>query len=153
LEEIGIPSAYHYYGAGTHTFPYWARDLREYIGPLMRRLQNPPPPPRSTSYLSAADSWQQWGWSVALERPEPAFSHLRNARRSGFALTGTGTATVQTPSFYEPGTSVRVLTRGRGIHAASSITVDADGSLQIPVSLSADTTPGTTRVSIYVPRR
>jgi len=151
LEEIGIPSAYHYYGAGTHTFPYWARDLREYVGPLMRHFANPPPPPRSINYLSADERWQQWGWSVALERPEPAFSHLRNARRSGFALTGTGSATVHTPSVYEPGTRVRVITRGRGFHSISTIAVSATGSLQIPVPLSDDTTPSTTRVSIHAP--
>ena len=151
LEEIGIPSAYHYYGAGTHTFAYWARDLREFVGPLMRRFANPLPPPRSVSYLSAADRWEQWGWSVALERPEPAFSHLRHGRRSGFALTGTGSASVRTPGVYEPGTWVRVITRGRGFRSTARIAVDPNASLQIPVPLSDDATPGTTRVSIYVP--
>ena len=38
LEDARIPSTYHYYGAGTHTFRYWARDLEEYVGPLMRRF-------------------------------------------------------------------------------------------------------------------
>jgi S-formylglutathione hydrolase FrmB len=37
LKEVGIRHGYHYYGGGTHSWPYWARDLEEYVGPLMRR--------------------------------------------------------------------------------------------------------------------
>src|SRR6185436_13268287 len=94
LREVRIPHAYHYYGGGTHIFPYWARDLEEYVGPLMRRFRHPVRDPGVVSFLSAADRWEQWGWTVELDRPEPAFSRLESARRTGFVLTGTGNAHV-----------------------------------------------------------
>src|SRR5215470_52604 len=53
----GIPYAYDYYGAGTHSWPYWARDLREYVGPLMQRFAQPPAPRRTVGFLSADDEW------------------------------------------------------------------------------------------------
>ena len=77
LVDEGIPSAYHYYGAGTHIWPYWARDLREYVGPLMRRFAHPPRRSAASSAIARwPNPWRQWGWRVALERPEPAFSSL-----------------------------------------------------------------------------
>ncbi|MEO8604496.1 MAG: alpha/beta hydrolase family protein [bacterium] len=148
LDDAWIAHGYHYYGGGTHIFPYWARDLQEYIGPLMARFAAAPPPPRSISYLSAADAWQQWGWQVTLHRPIAGFSHLRHASSLGFALTGTGSADVETPAVYQPGTRVRVVMRGRGIRSTALLTVGASGSLSLAVPLGDDARPRTTRVSI-----
>jgi S-formylglutathione hydrolase FrmB len=150
LEDARIPHVYNYYGAGTHIFPYWARDLEEYVGPLMDRFDNPLRPPRYVSHLSADDDWEVWGWSVALQRPERAFSHLRYARRSGFALTGTGLATVETASLFPPGARVRVIQRGPVLKSKDTVTVGASGRLEIAVALSDDTRPRTTRVSMRV---
>jgi S-formylglutathione hydrolase FrmB len=148
LEDAGIPSAYHYYGAGTHSFPYWARDLQEYVGPLMHRFANAPPRPSSIDYLSADDHWQEWGWKVALDRSAPGFSRLRRARRGGFVLTGTGRASVRTPSVYPPGARARVIAIGRAVRSSSELAVGPSGALRIAVPLSNDATPGTTRVAI-----
>ena len=38
LVERGIPIDYHDYGPGTHTWPYWRRDLRETLPDLERVL-------------------------------------------------------------------------------------------------------------------
>jgi S-formylglutathione hydrolase FrmB len=148
LEAAGIPSAYHYYGAGTHSFPYWARDLQEYVGPLMRRLAHPAPRPAAIDYLSAEDSWERWGWKVVVEPAEPGFERLRHARRGGFALTGTGSATVRTPRVYPPGAVVRVTTIRRDGRSTDDLRVGASGALRIRVPLSPGTTPATTRVGI-----
>jgi len=148
LEDAGIPSAYHYYGAGTHSFPYWARDLREYVGPLMRRFADAPPRRWSIDYLSADDQWQEWGWKVALDRSVPGFSRLRHARRGGFVLSGTGRASVRTPRVYQPGARARVTAIGRAVRSNSELTVGPSGALRIAVPLSNDATPGTTRVAI-----
>ena len=147
LMEVGIPHAYTYYGGGTHTWPYWARDLAEYVGPLMQRFASPGRQPRVISYLSADERWKQWGWTVAVQRPEPAFSHLEDARRSGFALTGTGRARVRTPKLYRPGTRVRVIQRGVE-RSRRDVTVGPTGRLSLRVPLSEGTMPGTTRVRI-----
>lgn len=143
LQEVRIKHAYNYYGPGTHIFPYWARDLEEYVRPLMRRFRNSPKRPRSVDYLSADDRWEQWGWTVELDRAERAFSRLRRASKRGFLLTGTGRATVQTPAVYTPGASLRVVRRGG---ASETLTADGDGRLPIEVPLGA--TEETARVSI-----
>lgn len=148
LEAARIPHTYAYYGAGTHSWPYWARDLREYLPLLMARFAAPPPPPRTISYLSADDVWEHYGWRVALQRAVRGYGALRHASRLGFALTGTGTATVTTPPFFAPGARVRVRMRGRGIRSASDRRADAAGRLQLAVPLSDGAASHTTRVSI-----
>jgi S-formylglutathione hydrolase FrmB len=147
LNEVGIRHAYHYYGAGTHTFPYWARDLEEYVPALMRRFRHPPARSRWVDFRSTDDHWERWGWDVALQRAAPAFSDLRHARRNGFVLTGTGDAVVRTPAMYRPGTRVRVTTRGV-VRSTRERTVGASGRLRVAVALSDDASPGTTRVRI-----
>jgi S-formylglutathione hydrolase FrmB len=152
LDDAGIPHAYNYYGGGTHIWPYWARDLREYVGPLMARFADPPPAPRSISYMSAADRFQQWEWSVEVQRPTPGFSRLLHASPTGFALVGTGTASVRTPPLFAPGTRVRVHKRGRSGHTQSLLTVGTSGRLRLSVPLSDDARPRATRVSFRVER-
>lgn len=153
LDDARIPHTYDYYGAGTHSWPYWARDLREYLPLLMARFAAPPPPPRTISYVSADDRWEQYGWRVALQRDARDFSALRHASRLGFALTGTGTATVTTPAFFAPGARVRVRMRGRGVRSVGDLRADAGGRLQLAVPLSGDRAPHTTRVSLLAPGR
>ncbi|WP_141579869.1 alpha/beta hydrolase family protein [Actinomadura sp. WMMA1423] len=115
LDALEIPSRYDDHVLGTHTFPYWARDLREHIGPLMRTFAAPPRPPAKTSYRSVDPAWSQWGWTISLKRPEAQkFSVLSDASSAGFALRASGTATVTTPAYYRPGTRVVIgVTRGR----------------------------------------
>src|SRR5262245_41480602 len=147
LEDAGIPSTYVSYGAGTHTFPYWARDLEQYVGSLMRRFANAPPRPSSIDYLSADDRWQQWGWKVSLDRPEPAFSRLRHARRRGFVLIGTGRANVRTPPVYPPGEPALVTIVGRDGRSGQDLRVGPDRALRIAVQLGRDRR-STARVAI-----
>ncbi len=148
LEDAGIPSTYVFYGGGTHTWPYWARDLREYVGPLMERFAERQRKPRTVDYMSAADEWTQWGWTVALERPAPAFSRLHAARRTGFLLTGTGQAVVRTPALYGSGARLRVVQRGAAGRSARVLRADGRGRLRIPVGLGDDATETTTQVTI-----
>ncbi|MEV4006788.1 alpha/beta hydrolase family protein [Actinomadura sp. NPDC049753] len=115
LEALEIPSHYDDRLLGTHTFPYWARDLRRHIGPLMRTFAAPPRPPAKISYRSVDPAWTQWGWTVSLKRPEARqFSALTDASATGFALRAAGTATVTTPASYRPGARVVIdVARGR----------------------------------------
>ncbi|MGW3774396.1 alpha/beta hydrolase [Actinomadura verrucosospora] len=115
LEALEIPSHYDDRLLGTHTFPYWARDLRRHIGPLTRTFAAPPRPPAKISYRSIDPVWTQWGWTVSLKRPEARqFSALTDASATGFALRAAGTATVTTPASYRPGARVVIdVARGR----------------------------------------
>jgi S-formylglutathione hydrolase FrmB len=99
LQALGIPSFYDDYGPGTHSWPYWARDLRESIARVMSDFQHPAPAPRSFSYTSADPRYAIYGWRVNVERAVAEFSTL-DGGRSGFTVQGSGSATVTTPARY-----------------------------------------------------
>ncbi|MEY2461536.1 MAG: hypothetical protein QOG30_3366, partial [Acidimicrobiaceae bacterium] len=138
-QQLGVPVHLDDYVYGTHSWPYWARDLREYLGPLMDTFAHPQPRPASVSYQSIDRSWSQWGWSVTVQRSAvQAFSDLSNAQRDGFTLRGTGTADVTTPSFYRP-RSVSTVTIETTVGRTSTTAVaDARGRLHLTVPLGVD---------------
>jgi S-formylglutathione hydrolase FrmB len=146
LQDAGIPSHYDDYGPGTHSWPYWTRDLREFVGPLMRRFAHPSARPRKVGYRSADDRWSQWGWRVAMHRPQRAFSSLSTATRTGFRLAGTGSATVTTPRSYTPGAKFDVAESPAGVSFHETAT--KRGRLRIQVPLSDSATPASARVRI-----
>ena len=113
-----IPVEYHDYGPGTHTWPYWARDLRESVGDIDRDFAEARPAPAEKFFMSADAKWSQWGYDVELRRPAREFSTLRDGDADGFTLLGSGTGVVTTPAVYEPGASANVADRRRGAVAA-----------------------------------
>lgn len=147
LDELKIPSRYTDYVFGTHTFPYWARDLRQHIGPLMRTFADPPRPPAKTSYRSIDRNWSQWGWTVALKRRKAQeFSALSKASRTGFTLRAAGTATVTTPASYRPGTRAVLRVTQGWTHRVIKTTAGPSGRLTVTLPRAHSVT--TTRVSI-----
>jgi S-formylglutathione hydrolase FrmB len=98
LKALGIPSFYDDYGNGTHSWPYWARDLGVSIGRLMADFARPIAPPSRITYKSADQSYSIYGWTVTMHRAVREFSVLSNAWRGGFTLLGSGSATVTTPA-------------------------------------------------------
>jgi S-formylglutathione hydrolase FrmB len=141
LVEEGIPSYYNDYVYGTHTWPYWARDLRELVGPMMATFANPPAP-STISYKSIDKQWTQWGWTVSVARPAAQqFSALRDGGAGGFFLDGTGTATVTTPAAYSPGSPATVTVAAPSGTSAHLLTVDSGGHLTITVPLDTALAP------------
>jgi len=135
----GVPFTVTDYGAGTHTWPYWARDLKQYLVPLMMLFASPPAPPPATSYQSIDKSWSQWGWSVSVQRSAAQqFTSLTNASPRGFALSGTGTATVVTPSSYAPNAVEHVTVSTATGSATTALTADGAGQLHLTVPLFPD---------------
>jgi hypothetical protein len=124
------------YVYGTHTWPYWARDLRQYLVPLMTTFASPAPLPSTVSYQSIDKTWAQWGWTVVVNRTAAQqFSALNDASSTGFSIHGSGTASVTTPAFYVPGATLHVTTSGPLGASTSTATADASGRLQLSVSL------------------
>ena len=134
-DRTGVPVTLDAYGAGSHNWPYWQRDLQWLIGPLMGVFAHPPAAPARKAFTSAEDPWSQWGYTVSITRPAREFSALRAGDRSGFVLAGSGTATVLTPAQYTPGS--RETVHMRGPHAQRTVVVRAsgDGRLQLRVPL------------------
>ena len=61
------------------------------------------PRPRGSTFRATEPRFGAYGWRVAMHRPALEFAELRDARRGGFALRGSGTATVTTPPRFTPG--------------------------------------------------
>jgi S-formylglutathione hydrolase FrmB len=160
LVALGIPSTYDMYGNGTHVWPYWARDLRWSIGPIMAGFAHPAPTPDPVTYTAADPSYSVFGWQVSIRRSVGEFSTLSNASSTGFKLAGSGSATVVTPAFYRPHTEYDITVGAQTFVDAA----DGRGQLHILVPLGPSNTqqqdtPGaqtkvyTTTVSIPPPPR
>jgi S-formylglutathione hydrolase FrmB len=141
LDEAGIPSYYNDYTYGTHTWPYWTRDLQQYVPRMLRDFAHPLTPAQIT-YQSIDRTWTQWGWTVAVTRSaEQEFSTLSKADTAGFTLAGTGTAAVTTPAAYRPNAKLLVTVGG----APQALRAGKDGRLRITVPLTAAGTAVTIR--------
>jgi hypothetical protein len=135
-QQQGVPFHLVDYTYGTHTWPYWDRDLVEYLPHAMAMFARAAGTPHPISYESIDSTWSQWGWSVAFRRiGAQQFSALTNAGPTGFTLTGTGTAVVTTPASYKPHSVAVVRISG---HPPASVTADSAGRLEVTVPLGLD---------------
>lgn len=136
MQALGIPAYFDDYGPGTHSWPYWSRDLQESIGPLMEAFAHPAPAPRSVTYTTAEGSYSVYGWTVVMHRTAQEFSWLHDGGSRRFALAGSGSATVVTPPRYVAGARYRLTMRERGGAVATSAAVaDKSGRLLIALPL------------------
>jgi S-formylglutathione hydrolase FrmB len=131
LQRLGIPHIWDDYGPGTHSAPWWIRDLRQNLPEIMRAFRRPPRPPARVSFKSAQPRYEVYGWQVRLERRVLEFSRLVDARRRGFTLIGSGRAVVRTPPLYEPRSRRRVTIRGE----RRTLRADARGRLRMTFAL------------------
>ena len=143
LDSLGIASHYDDYGPGTHSWPYWARDLRESIEPIMSSLDHPAPAPSSITFTTTQQSYAIDGWIVAIHRQVDEFSTLERADRAGFVVLGSGSATVTTPAVYRPGSGFVVTEISSGGTSGPTTTrarVGADGRLTVALTLGPSNT-------------
>jgi S-formylglutathione hydrolase FrmB len=135
LQADGIHSFFDDYGPGTHTFPYWARDLRDVLPRLMADFADNTVPAPTFTYTSAEDSYSVYGWDVRMHRLADEFSTLADAGARGFALYGSGSAIVVTRPECPPFAAQRVQIRsGSGLRTVI-LDADGEGRLRILVPL------------------
>lgn len=103
LNALGIPAYFDDYGPGTHSWPYWARDLKWSIDKIMFDFAHPAPNVPTFTYTSADDSYSVYGWQVSMHRTAREFSTFSHVSSRGFVLSGSGSATILTPADYRPG--------------------------------------------------
>jgi S-formylglutathione hydrolase FrmB len=137
LLALGINHVWNYYGPGTHTWPYWQRDLTEALPLILATFANPPPAPSTFTYTSAEATYAVYGWQVALQPPVMAWSTLQVQGPGSFALTGTGVADVVTPPDYQPGSVHSVLLQAGQLTRTEEITADQEGQLHLTVPLGS----------------
>ena len=135
LVAEGIPSFYDDYVYGTHSWGYWARDLRAYVPMMMNDFANPQSP-SAISYMSIDKTWSQWGYSASMNRAAAQeFSSLTNGTPSGFDFSGSGTADVTTPGQYTPGSTLTVSVAGPVGATTEQLVASPSGSITIRVPL------------------
>jgi S-formylglutathione hydrolase FrmB len=135
LTSLGIPSVYDNYGPGTHCFAYWARDLQQTIGAVAHDFSHPSPPPRRVTYTNADPTYTIYGWGVAMHRAAAEFSTLEDADARGFALAGSGAATVLTPPSFVPQARYAVALRTTRAKRTIEVRASRRGRLRIVVPL------------------
>jgi S-formylglutathione hydrolase FrmB len=140
LTALRIPSFYDDYGPGTHSWPYWTRDLEQSIGQIMENFSHPFAPPARVTYMSADPSYSVYGWSVRMHRAVEDFSTLGRAGRGGFSLSGSGSATVTTPAAYRRHSLYRVTVRSAGGTASTMHRTRGKRRLRIEVPLGPSNT-------------
>ena len=113
-DKIHVHYYFDDYGPGTHSWPYWTRDLKQYLPRLAAVFAQHRRWPASTYYRATAKTWTQWGWTLANHRAaKQAWSSLGQAGPSRFVLrTGAALARVTTPHYYRPGSVHRVRVAG-----------------------------------------
>jgi S-formylglutathione hydrolase FrmB len=131
LTALNIAHVFDDYGPGTHSWPYWHRDLVTDLPRLMAAFSHPRAAPSPFTYRAAEASFSVYGWRVRMHRTAMEFAQLAGASRAGFALRGSGTADVWTPGLYPGRSSCRVTVRG----ARSRPRVGRNGRLHLRVFL------------------
>ena len=122
-DKILVPYYFDNYGPGTHSWPYWTRDLKQYLPRLAKVFAEHHRWPATIYYRATAKNWTQWGWTVANKRAaKQAWSSLGQAGPSRFVLrTDATSARVTTPHFYRPGSVHHVhLAGGSGPQTATA---------------------------------
>ena len=136
LTALGIPSYWDNYGDGTHSWPYWTRDLQQSIGKVMADFANPQPNPSKVTYTTTSADYTIYGWQVSMQRTAEEFSTIEDADSSGFALAGSGSGQVVTPAVYTPGGTYDVtIAAEKASPVVQQVTADGTGALHIAVPL------------------
>ena len=139
LDDLGIDHIWDDYGAGTHSNPYWRRDLERTLPTFMAAFAEQRPDPSAFSYRSIQPTYDVYGWEVALDRPVVEFSALDVTSAQQFTVSGSGVADVATPPAFEPGASLLVTVDEDPEDGTSPepvvATADESGRLQVTVPL------------------
>jgi S-formylglutathione hydrolase FrmB len=131
LDAEKIPYTADFYGAGHHSWPYWMRDLGEFLRWLKPRVGANDPAPSPFSFHLARDRFSVWGWDFVAHRAARENTYLRDVTRRGLTVIGSGTLDVTTPAVYAPGATYLVSSED----GSSPVQASADRRLRFTVDL------------------
>lgn len=142
LDDAGVAYTPYFYGPGTHSWPYWLRDLAHFLPQMVAAFAHGPaaPPAAPFSFRSDAADWSVWGWSFDTDHIVTEFTYLDGVSAGGLRATGSGTLTVLSAPLYRPGASYTVVETASGVGPAQgpvsqTVTADASGRLRFQVGL------------------
>lgn len=130
LTSAGIAHSLEDYGSGTHTWPYWNRDLRRVLPRILNSF-GAPTDPDAFDHTSASLHFSVYGYRVRVDRAVREFVTLSGVTGRGFRLSGSGTARVVTAPRYAAGRRYRITGGG----ASRTVTADRRGRLTLTVAL------------------
>ena len=129
LGALHIAHTWDDYRPGTHSWPYWRRDLERALPSLTATFAHPRAAPSPFTFTAAEHDYGAYGWRVRLRGARMAFSTLADAGPRGFRLRNAGgRARVTTGPLYRA-RSAHSVAIGRA--APRTITADRRGRLQI----------------------
>jgi S-formylglutathione hydrolase FrmB len=134
LTAAGIDFRPYFYGPGSHSWPYWLRDLRHLLPDIDRAFADPlPAPPRIPfDYRTVAPTFTIWGWRFSCRHRGREFTYLAGVTRTGFAVSGSGTLAVTTAPVYAARRAYRISVAGaRPVNVRS----DRHGRISFTVAL------------------
>ena len=99
---------------GSHSLPYWQRDMREFVAWLRVQFRHPPLVLRRFSVASAHSAFTAWGWSFHAIRRVREFAYI-TVDGDRIRATGSGVLVVSTPSRFHPGQRLVVELAGRRV--------------------------------------
>jgi diacylglycerol O-acyltransferase/trehalose O-mycolyltransferase len=159
LDGAGVAHTDYFYGAGTHSWPYWQRDLQHFLTWLAPYLAHPAPAPREFDYRSGRPSFDAWGWNFAVTRAVREFVYLSGVGREGLVALGSGTLSVTTPPRYASGRTYTITSNGTrelvraGVNRRLAFTVDLGTSHPVQqYRFGPDATLGWRRTVVTISR-
>jgi S-formylglutathione hydrolase FrmB len=110
LAGLAIGHLWQDYGPGCHTVPNFTREIVDTLATFKPLLADPPKRPARFDYRSIEPQFSVFNWTVAAD-PGRALEFLRvkDARRKGVTLIGSGSTKVTTPPFFQHADTVRVV--------------------------------------------
>jgi diacylglycerol O-acyltransferase/trehalose O-mycolyltransferase len=157
LNDLRLPHVWDDYGPGTHSWPYWQRDLRAELPLIMATFAHPPSAPDPFTYTSAEPSYDVFGWHVSLKRDAMEFSTLAGAGARGFTLRGSGAAAVTTGPLYKRGSVHTVTISTDRSKSEQSSRANGSGRLHLEIPLGPSNSgqqyrPGTVETKVFSTR-
>jgi S-formylglutathione hydrolase FrmB len=147
LSRAGIRAAVEDYGPGTHTWPYWTRDLHHALPLMLDTFAHPPALPAPWSYRTIDDHFLVWGYHVIRSGAPPAWTTLRDVSHRGLTVAGTGHLTLVTAPLYRPDATYRVTIDA----VQDEVTADDAGRLYLQLTLAGPEAPQHVTIAAIVP--
>jgi len=105
FRAAGIRPITQVFSPGTHSWPYWQRDLHQALPLIAAVFRHPEPAPTTWTYKTGAAEASVWGYhfTIARQPGTTGFITVSGVTTQGFTVAGAGRLTVTTAAVYQPG--------------------------------------------------
>jgi S-formylglutathione hydrolase FrmB len=133
LSADGVSYTKYFYGAGTHSWGYWLRDLAHFLPQMSAAFAHPSATSSGApfNFRTVDTSFTTHGYHFSINHAAEEFTYLSDVNPGGLSVVGTGTLAVETPADYVPGNTYRVTVGAVG----RMVRADTGGRLAFDVDL------------------